>query len=53
MSEFIDVWAFTDIGFKSSRVLHYNGHRWSVATTFQAPIGGADVLAGNDVWVFG
>jgi hypothetical protein len=48
-----DVWAFTDIGFKSSRVLHYNGHRWSVATTFQAPIGGADVLAGNDVWVFG
>jgi hypothetical protein len=47
-----DVWAFANIGIKS-RVLHYNGRRWSVAITFQDPIGGADVLGGHDVWVFG
>jgi hypothetical protein len=47
-----NVWAFTDVG-GGSRVLRWDGHRWSVVTTFQAPIGGAAVLARNDVWVFG
>lgn len=47
-----DVWAFTNIGLVS-RVLHYNGHAWSVSATFKQPIGGADVLAANDIWVFG
>jgi hypothetical protein len=47
-----DVWAFTDVN-QGSRVLRWNGRNWSVVTTFPEPIGGAAVLAGNDVWVFG
>jgi hypothetical protein len=47
-----DVWAFTDAG-AGSRVLRWNGQRWSVVRTFAEPIGGAVVLAADDVWVFG
>jgi len=47
-----DVWVFTDVG-SGSRVLRYNGHTWSVVKTFTKLIGGASVVAGNDVWVFG
>jgi hypothetical protein len=48
-----DVWAFTDILDLGSRVLHWNGVKWSVVKTFADQIGGASVVAGNDVWVFG
>ena len=48
-----NVWAFTDTFGAGSRVLHWNGAKWSVARTFPAQIGGASVVAGNDVWVFG
>jgi len=47
-----DVWAFTDVG-AGSRVLRWNGHKWSVLKTFGKPIGGASVAGGHDVWVFG
>jgi hypothetical protein len=47
-----DVWAFTDVGV-GSRVLRWNGHTWSVVKTFGQPLGGASVVSGNDVWVFG
>ncbi len=47
-----DVWAFTDVG-HGSRVLCWNGHKWSVVKKFTKPIGGASVVAANDVWVFG
>ena len=52
-----DVWAFTQgtgapMG-TPSRVLHYNGHAWSVVKTFNDEIEDASVLAANDVWVFG
>lgn len=47
-----DVWAFTNIG-AGSRALRWNGHTWSVVTTFPEPIGGAAVLGASDVWVFG
>jgi hypothetical protein len=48
-----DVWAFTQGDDTPSRVLHYNGHAWSVVKTFTDAIAGASVLAANDVWVFG
>jgi hypothetical protein len=48
-----DVWAFTDISGAGSRVLRWNGAKWSVVRTFTRQIGGASVVAGNDVWVFG
>ena len=48
-----NVWAFTDISGAGSRVLRWNGAKWSVVKTFTAQIGDASVVAGNDVWVFG
>ena len=48
-----NVWAFTDISGAGSRVLHWNGAKWTVVKTFARQIGGASVVAGNDVWVFG
>jgi hypothetical protein len=48
-----DVWAFTDISGAGSRVLRWNGAKWSIVKTFPAQIGDASVVAGNDVWVFG
>jgi hypothetical protein len=48
-----NVWAFTQGNGTASRVLHYNGHTWSVVKTFGDQIAGASVLAANDVWVFG
>ena len=47
-----DVWAFTEVGV-GSRVLRWNGHKWSVVKTFGKPIGGASVVSSKDVWVFG
>jgi hypothetical protein len=47
-----EVWAFTDAGARS-RVLRWNGHKWSVVKTFPEPIGGASAVSGHDVWVFG
>jgi hypothetical protein len=47
-----DVWAFTDVGV-GSRVLRWNGHKWSVVKTFGQPIGGASVAGSKNVWVFG
>jgi hypothetical protein len=48
-----DVWAFTQGFSETSRVLHYNGHAWSVVKTFSNEIADATVLASNDVWVYG
>jgi hypothetical protein len=49
-----DVWAFTQgFGPAKSRVLHWNGVKWSVVKTFADEIGDAAVLAANDIWVFG
>ena len=54
-----NVWAFTEgtgtsfPGGTPARVLHYNGHTWSVVRTFGDQIAGASVVAANDVWVFG
>ncbi len=47
------VWAFTDQFAGGSRVLHWDGRRWSVVKTFAKQIGGAAVLRDNSVWVFG
>jgi hypothetical protein len=47
-----NVWAFTDVG-AGSRVLHWNGRKWSQMKTFSKPIGGASVAGAKDVWVFG
>ncbi len=48
-----DVWAFTQLLGGGSRVLHWNGHKWSVLKTFNRQINGASVVAARDVWVFG
>jgi len=50
-----NVWAFTQGFGAPSRVLHYNGHTWSVVKAFSAAdqIEDASVVAANDVWVFG
>jgi hypothetical protein len=48
-----DVWAFVDSFGRGSQVVHWDGHNWSVVRTFTVQIGGASVVAGNDVWVFG
>jgi hypothetical protein len=48
-----NVWAFTTSFGAGSRVLHWNGAKWSVARTFSAEIDAASVLSVSDVWVFG
>jgi hypothetical protein len=49
-----DVWAFTqDFRTGGSRALRWTHGKWAVAGTFTRQVGGASVLAGNDVWVFG
>lgn len=47
-----DVWAFT-AGDAQSRVLRWNGQRWTVVRTFIRQIGGAAVISPGNVWVFG
>jgi hypothetical protein len=47
-----DVWAF-DYGAVKSYALYWNGTKWTVMRSFNRDIGGAVVLAANDVWVFG
>jgi hypothetical protein len=48
-----DVWAFTENVSGSARVLRWNGTAWSAVRSFPEAIGGATVLSGNDVWVYG
>jgi hypothetical protein len=48
-----DVWAFVDSYGHGSRVVHWDGHNWSVVQTFTGQIDGASVVSANDVWVFG
>jgi hypothetical protein len=49
-----DVWAFTqDFHTGGSRVLQWTHGKWAVVKTFTRQVGGASVLASNDVWVFG
>ncbi len=49
-----DVWAFTqNFDNQSSRVLRWNGAKWSVLKTFPDLIGNATVLSGHAVWVYG
>ncbi len=48
-----DVWAFTQVNGSKSRVLHWNGSKWSVQHTFSRDIFGATVLGKGNVWVFG
>jgi hypothetical protein len=45
------VWAFTDGS--RARAMVWNGTTWTVSKSFSKQIGGAVVLAKNDVWVFG
>jgi hypothetical protein len=47
-----NVWAFADAGSRSKALL-WNGSGWTVSRSFSKQIGGAVVLAKNDVWVFG
>jgi hypothetical protein len=51
-----DVWAFTE-GFTASsivsRVVHWDGRRWTVVKTFGDIISEGREVAPNDVWVFG
>ena len=48
-----DAWAFTGSGGANSKAVHWNGHHWSVSKTFSGQLGGAAVISGSDVWVFG
>ncbi len=48
-----DVWAFTQNFSGPSRVLRWNGSKWAPVKTFASPIGGATVLSGHAVWVYG
>ena len=47
-----DVWAFTANG-TQSRALRWNGRGWTVVKVFGQQVGGAVVLAADDVWAFG
>jgi hypothetical protein len=49
-----DVWAFSDSAFgTTSRVLSWNGSKWTPMRTFGGSIMAATVLGPKDVWVFG
>lgn len=47
------VLAFTRLAGAGGRVWQFNGKNWTVIKTFNAQIGAASVLNGNDVYVFG
>jgi hypothetical protein len=47
-----DVWAFTDEG-AGSHALRWNGRTWTMQRSFAEQIGGAVVISGSDIWVFG
>jgi hypothetical protein len=47
-----NVWVFTS-GFPNSRVLHYNGHAWSVSKTFKDTIGSGFAASPSNVFAFG
>jgi hypothetical protein len=48
-----NVWAVTSIFAATSRVLRFNGHKWSVVKSFTKQVNRVSVLSGNDVWLFG
>jgi hypothetical protein len=49
-----DVWVFTqNLIAGPSRVLRWNGSKWSVVKTFPDAIADATVVSGSDVWVYG
>jgi hypothetical protein len=49
-----DVWAFTqNLISGPSRVLRWNGSKWSVVKTFSDAIADATVVSASDVWVYG
>ena len=48
-----NVWAFLDTMGGGSTAVRWNGSKWSVMKSFPDLIGGASVLAPNDIWVFG
>jgi len=48
-----DVWAVTYVQGGGSRVLRFNGHKWSVARVFKQTIGSLSVRSATDVFAFG
>lgn len=49
-----DVWVFTqNLISGPSRVLRWNGSKWSVVKTFSNAIADATVISPSDVWVYG
>jgi hypothetical protein len=49
-----NVYAFTQLtGNSGSRILQFNGSKWTVLKTFGRVIGSATVLSSDDIWVFG
>jgi hypothetical protein len=49
-----DVWALdTSIFQTGSRVVHWNGHKWSALKSFSGGISGASVLSDKNIWLFG
>lgn len=48
-----DVWAVTYVYAGGSRVLHFNGHKWSVAKVFKQTVGSLSVRSATDVFAFG
>jgi hypothetical protein len=48
-----NVYAFTLLPSSGSRILRFNGTKWTVLKTFTGTIGSATVLSSDDIWVFG
>jgi hypothetical protein len=48
-----DVWAVASTFGAGSRVLHFNGHKWSVARVFKQNIGSLSARSATDVFAFG
>jgi hypothetical protein len=48
-----DVWAVTYVEGGGSRVLHFNGHKWTVTRVFKQTIGSLSVRSATDVFAFG
>jgi hypothetical protein len=49
-----DVWAFDNSIFQtSSRIVHWNGTKWSGGRSFSGGISGVSVLSDKNIWLFG
>jgi hypothetical protein len=48
-----NVWAVTSVLGGGSRVLRFNGHKWSVVRVFKQTIGSLSVRSATDVFAFG